>query len=113
MIYTLIGSVQSVTTKKKLLNTSSHAQQQKNQMNHIILNNKKKLLDLINQHGQDNKTLNIKLRDIDHTFIWELYYDNQNITFLDILKGIVPSFLFDHIYSKTKHIDVMHKIISI
>ena len=55
------------------------------------------LLEKLNEDNNKPLTMN----SLQHLTLWNISYDPLNLTFLDIVKGIVPGFLTDIILSVT------------
>jgi hypothetical protein len=75
----------------------------------MIFNHKKRLLSLINQFS----FCVITSSELDHYSIWLYYVDDILFTFVDIIKGFVPLFLYDTIFSFVKSKKIVLSIISI
>lgn len=69
----------------------------RSQLAHICYNNRKKLINSVNCYKQSNKKF--KYSDLNHNTIWELDHNQDYLTFIDLVKGIVPSFLTSTINS--------------
>src|SRR5579871_5588494 len=75
----------------------------------IIFNNRKKLMSLIEQFTT-RKVIN---RDFDHYSLWLYYPDDALFTFIDIIKGFVPLFLYETIFEYVGSKKVTLAIISV
>jgi len=60
------------------------------------------LLDLLNGHS-----IKINSSYLSHNTIWNINYDLTNFTFIDIIKGIVPTFLTTKIHNVTRDRDIV------
>jgi len=81
--------------------------QNQSKIAHIILNSRKQLLTLVKQ----NTTHHFGYHDLDHDSIWSHENHETKLTFIDIIKGIVPKFLFDQINIAVKDNLVTRRII--
>jgi RNase H len=74
----------------------------------ICLANKKSLVALVREHSLD-----FSFSHLSHSTLWSLDFDSLELTFLDILKGIVPAFLPNKINSFIRDKKITTQIISI
>ena len=74
----------------------------------ICLNNKKILVDLVKQQSPS-----FSFSSLDHVTLWSLDYHASYLTFIDLLKGIVPEFLFRTINSFVRNQKLTSQILSI
>lgn len=115
--------------KKRRLDLYQHwlcpmCQQQKETFNHVWLcpDHKDILLDIIEYNIHQLIVLikdNVELRnypvfqDFDDQFLWSLEYLDNQFTFIDIIKGIIPLFFFNKINNFVNNNDITSSICSI
>src|SRR5947207_14666664 len=61
----------------------------------IIYNQKKALIQLVKEYTKGNKLFSFA--DLVHPTLWSISYSSTHFTFIDIIKGVVPAFLFRQI----------------
>src|ERR1044071_7268728 len=77
----------------------------------IIYNQKKALIQLVKEYTNGNKLFSFV--DLVHPTLWSISYSSTDFTFIDIIKGIVPAFLFRQINKYVNNTLLTQQILSI
>ena len=77
----------------------------------IIYNQKKSLILLVKEYTKGNKLFSFK--DLVHPTLWSISYSSTDFTFIDIIKGVVPAFLFRQINKYVNNTLLAQQILSI
>jgi hypothetical protein len=77
----------------------------------IIYTNKKKLVSLVKQYTKGNKLFT--MAHLQHPSLWDVRFDSIEFTFIDLLKGVVPQFLFAVIHQFINNTDITSEILSV
>ena len=82
----------------------SHIQQ-------IIYNQKKALIQLVKEYTKGNKLFSFT--DLVYPTLWSILYSFTDFTFIDIIKGVVPAFLFNQINRYINNSLITQQILSV
>ncbi len=77
----------------------------------IIYNQKKALIQLVKEYTKGNKLFSFA--DLVHPTLWSISYSSTDFTFIDIIKGVVPAFLFKQIHKYINNSLLTQQILSI
>src|SRR3954468_16419200 len=76
-----------------------------------IYNQKKALIQLVKEYTKGNKLFSFA--DLVHPTLWSISYSSKDFTFIDVIKGIVPAFLFKQIHKYINNSLLTQQILSI
>ena len=97
-------------SKKKTL-CNKQCNQHLSHIQQIIYNQKKALIQLVKEYTKGNKLFSFA--DLVHPTLWSISYSSTDFTFIDIIKGVVPAFLFKQIHKYINNSLLTQQILSI
>ena len=81
-------------------------------MNNIILESQHTLLSLLQKINTDSNLVTSIMADIYTLNIWNLCYNPRNLSFIDIIKGIIPIELTSFILRFITHRNIVYAVLS-